>query len=520
LTDNRRYSRLSAIELWDLFTTNKSHNLEVLRGLKNELKFRTKKSARELEAQVDLAINNLISVQDDYTDDNDDDDIGIAGEILLRPWQIEALQAWKTKGYVGVVEAVTGAGKTHVALSAMLNHLRMGWKVVVVVPSVALQEQWYKKIIEIINLGLENHYRVNQMGGSKKSDGDFDILIAVSNSASKYLLLPAGERGLLITDECHRYGCKTWSRVLEPEFERRLGLTATYDRMDSGLEDFLDPYFNAVCYSLTYKQALDEDVIANFKIAFIGVEFDDEESKAYEETDELCRKLRSKLINQYGVPAEPFGKFMKEVSAKMKGGNEDNEVRKIARRYMSNFNNRRKLVANAKQKMECLRNLVPSFEAAERSIIFAQTKEAAEQAVEILVEENLNAKVLDATMSIKDRKAVFADFENGEEDIVAAPMLLDEGIDVPSADLAIILASSRSSRQMIQRMGRVLRKKEDGRLARVAIIYVKGTMEDPEQGAHEVFIDKIRDVATDEVTFYAEDYEEICYYLNDWDDEE
>src|SRR5665648_474880 len=185
---------------------------------------------------------------------------------------------------------------------------------------------------------------------------------------------------------------------------------------------------------------------------------------------------------------------------------------------MSNFNNRRKLVANAKQKMECLRNLVPNFEAAERSIIFAQTKEAAEQAVEILVEENLNAKVLDATMSIKDRKAVCADFENGEEDIVAAPMLLDEGIDVPSADLAIILASSRSSRQMIQRMGRVLRKKEDGRLARVAIIYVKGTMEDPKQGAHEAFIDKIRDVATDEVTFDAKDCKEICDFLNDWDE--
>jgi superfamily II DNA or RNA helicase len=199
-----------------------------------------------------------------------------------------------------------------------------------------------------------------------------------------------------------------------------------------------------------------------------------------------------------------------------RGGNEDNEVTKLSRRYMSNFNKRRKLVANAKQKMECMKNLVPSFEAAERLIIFAQTKEAAEKAVEILVEENFNAKVLDATMSIKDRKAVFSDFENGEEDIVSAPMLLDEGIDVPAADLAIILASSKSSRQMIQRMGRVLRKNGDGRLARVAIIYVKGTMEDPEQGAHEVFIDAIRPVDKEEKNFIAKDYEEICDFLNDW----
>lgn len=76
-------------------------------------------------------------------------------------------------------------------------------------------------------------------------------------------------------------------------------------------------------------------------------------------------------------------------------------------------------------------------------------------------------------------------------------MVLDEGVDLPEADLAIIVAASRTRRQMIQRMGRVLRRKPDGRLARIAIVYVAGSYEDPELGAHEAFLDTVRDVADD-----------------------
>ena len=73
--------------------------------------------------------------------------------------------------------------------------------------------------------------------------------------------------------------------------------------------------------------------------------------------------------------------------------------------------------------------------------------------------------------------------------------MLDEGVDVPAADLAVILAASRSRRQMIQRMGRVLRRKPDGRAARFIIVYARGTVEDPALGAHEGFLDEITPVA-------------------------
>ena len=79
--------------------------------------------------------------------------------------------------------------------------------------------------------------------------------------------------------------------------------------------------------------------------------------------------------------------------------------------------------------------------------------------------------------------------------MLAAPRVLDEGIDVPAADLAVIVGASRSRRQMIQRMGRVLRRKPDGRRARFAVLFVEGTVEDPRLGAHEAFLGEIIDVA-------------------------
>jgi hypothetical protein len=94
-------------------------------------------------------------------------------------------------------------------------------------------------------------------------------------------------------------------------------------------------------------------------------------------------------------------------------------------------------------------------------------------------------------MDLEARARVFGGFEDGKHELIAAPRLLDEGIDVPSADLALVLASSRSRRQMIQRMGRVLRPKPDGRHARLAIFYVEGTSEDPGQTAHEGFLELI-----------------------------
>jgi len=94
---------------------------------------------------------------------------------------------------------------------------------------------------------------------------------------------------------------------------------------------------------------------------------------------------------------------------------------------------------------------------------------------------------------------------------------LDEGVDVPSADLGVILSASQSQRQMIQRMGRLLRRKSDGRFARFVISFVRGTSEDPSTGAHGTFLETVTDVADEVILFDGSNPgEEICAFLNDY----
>jgi superfamily II DNA or RNA helicase len=76
-----------------------------------------------------------------------------------------------------------------------------------------------------------------------------------------------------------------------------------------------------------------------------------------------------------------------------------------------------------------------------------------------------------------------------------APRVLDEGIDVPAADVALVLAAFRTRRQMVQRLGRVLRLKDDGGEARLVLAVAEGTAEDPDHGGHDGFLAEVRGVA-------------------------
>jgi superfamily II DNA or RNA helicase len=137
-------------------------------------------------------------------------------------------------------------------------------------------------------------------------------------------------------------------------------------------------------------------------------------------------------------------------------------------------------------------------------------------AAEVFNRDGVAAAVLHAGVGAEARRDVLALFEKGRVKILAAPKLLDEGVDVPTADLAIVIAASRSRLQMVQRMGRVLRRKPDNRLARLAIFCVQGTPEDPASGGHEAFLDLIIPAADRVETFEPGEDRHLCSFLNAW----
>jgi superfamily II DNA or RNA helicase len=174
----------------------------------------------------------------------------------LRKWQIEALGAWEEAGCCGIVEAVTGAGKTRLAMAAIARELKLGGKVAVIVPSRELQRQWEREMhihFESADIGLMGN-------GNSDSLVENDILIAVVNSASQNDLgLIDGESGLLVVDECHRLGAEKFQHALKEVFLSRLGLSATRERTDGAHDTILASFFGDVVYSLGYEAAMAGD---------------------------------------------------------------------------------------------------------------------------------------------------------------------------------------------------------------------------------------------------------------------
>ncbi|QYJ15597.1 ATP-dependent RNA helicase DbpA [Rubrobacter xylanophilus DSM 9941] len=436
--------------------------------------------------------------------------------IDLHDWQREALEEWKDHGYVGVVEAVTGAGKTRLAIAAAADVLHNRGKVAILVPTIDLLHQWKREVERLLIQTLGLNISIGILGyGHTSNLARCDLLLSTVQSACNNDLLPHGISGyvksLLVADEVHRYGSERWALALEDSFVRRLGLTATYERSDNGCEKYLDPYFGGVIFSVDYGRALQEGIIAPFKIAFVGVSFTREEREEYDKRNSKVLKYRRRLIREYGLPEEPFGEFMREV-AKLRNSGEDGS--KLAGFFLNSFTRRREVLASSRSKYDRLEDLAEAVRRADKTIIFAQTKESARMAVRPFIENGIDGAVLESGMHRLERQQVLAGFENEDYDLVAAPRLLDEGIDVAAADLGIIIAASASRRQMIQRMGRVLRLKEDDRFARLVVLYVEGTSEDPEE-SQEGFLDLIMDVAHDVRYFSGSDSPaKICRYLD------
>lgn len=424
-------------------------------------------------------------------------DIKVLAEPLY-PWQREALRAWRAKKRLGVIEAVTGTGKTMVGIVAAAEELQFGGKVLVIVPTIELQNQWKKKFEKVLP-GTD----VGRLGDGKRDGfGDFDILISVVNSARAAKLKPPKGCGLLIADECHRYGSRFNNRALSPYFPRRLGLTATLEREDFGHIEWLKPFFWHEVFRVDYRRAKKERVIAPFRIGLIGVRLPAAQFAEYDRLSREVSKQRNELVRDHGVPEKPFGEFMRHVVVLRTRSFSSREGR-AARLFLKAFLGRQKLLAEAQVKYDALARLAPAIHAASATIVFTQTKAAALSAARVLGAQGVRVGVIHSGVSRKKRRDVLDMFETGGYQAIVAPKVLDEGIDVPEADLGIIVTASRSKRQMIQRMGRVIRRKGNGGHARVAVLFVEQTSEDPANGAHEVFLEELRDVAESEKTFSA-----------------
>jgi superfamily II DNA or RNA helicase len=428
------------------------------------------------------------------------DAMATEGRDLYR-WQLDALISWLRCGRRGVVEAVTGSGKTDVAIAATADALRRGRFVLVLVPSRVLMEQWFGRLQAALP-----GTRIGRLGDRGRDEpGSCDVLIATRHSAAAHRPVPPGPGGgLLIADECHGLGGRVLRRALSEDYEERLGLTATLERSDDAVTDLLLPFFGGVCHRYGFEEAIADGVCARPRVAFVGVALSPQERAEYLATEQQLVDARAHLRRVRGVPREPFGAFLAAVA--YLADNDAGVDGRAAREYLDAFGKRRQIVADSTGKYEVLGKFASAIEAAEGALVFTETVRAANHAINRL-DPYVGIDLITGATARRQREVILDDLRSRRLDAVAAPRVLDEGIDVPDANLGIVMSASRTRRQMIQRMGRILRRKRAGVAARFVVLFAKDTLEDPSARLdRDGFLDEMERIAEaigrfDEVAF-------------------
>jgi RNA polymerase primary sigma factor len=278
------------------------------------------------------------------------------------------------------------------------------------------------------------------------------------------------------------------------------------------VEEVISPFFGDVVFSYTYPEALRDDVVAPFELGLAGVKLSATENYAYEAYTKKLNDSMSELQNKFNYPSH-WDEFFAIVSSNVENGSYFGRETELCQQYLTAWSGRRQLLANAEGKLKLLATLSAQSDSWKQTLIFTEVVEMAEK-IRAVLQSQTSVELISGEVKAQERKQILRGFTRERVRVILAPRVLDEGLNVPGAENAIIVSASKTKRQMVQRMGRVVRKKDDGRSAKILIIYVLGTPEDIENGGHEAFLDEVAPVASKIRQFHAGDEPEIGNWLS------
>ena len=210
--------------------------------------------------------------------------------FALREWQEGALERWRANNCYGIVEVVTGGGKTVFAL-ACVRDLKPP-TTLIVVPTTALLEQWWAEVATFFNLSLDE---VNIITGSRPVVSG-TVNVAVLNTAAKLVQRGVRQECFLVVDECHKAASAQFRSVLDVPKMAALGLSATPERpYDDGLTEVLIPALGSVIYSYSYREALRDGVIVPFEVRNVLFDLEEERMEEYDKLTKAIARKAGKL---------------------------------------------------------------------------------------------------------------------------------------------------------------------------------------------------------------------------------
>jgi len=391
---------------------------------------------RRAPAHRYAAIRAVLDERGAAVDDRvlDAEPIDATSPYELRDYQRAALDAWAAANRRGVLELPTGSGKTVIGLAAIE---RVGAPALVVVPTIDLLTQWRE---ELASLGVE----VGQLGGGEQTLAP----VTVATYDSAYLRADGiGDRfGLVVFDEVHHLGGEGYRDVARlSAAPARLGLTATFERPD-GAHEVIRELVGDVVYALDADDLAGEH-LAPYDVKRIEVPLTDAERAAYEDAQgTFVDYLRSS-----GLDLSSGSDWQELVK---RSGTSD-----AAREALLAKERARRIVRESDAKVDRLAEILDEHRE-DRIIVFT----ASTDLVYRLSERFLMPAITHET-GADERGAILDRFRAGTYSRVVTANVLDEGVDVPDANVAVILAGSGSPREFTQRLGRVLRPGEAGERA-------------------------------------------------------
>jgi superfamily II DNA or RNA helicase len=384
-------------------------------------------------------------------------------KIELKPRQLEALNAWKNANGRGILAMATGSGKTVAALACALSLEDLEF-LLISVPTNELVHQWVREIEDkttyqspIIAAGssaswTDALFRKLRLHNSRLIPVGRRPTIVVGNynelSKQKTLNLfnDAGglpHSSLLIADEVHSAGASGYQRVLRGDFTYRLGLSATPLRPhDEEGTDIVLRYFDGIVYEFTLEQAIAAGILCEYDYFVYMADLTEEEYEEY-------RKLTARMGFLLG------------------SGKEDVASRSFNLDFLAI--KRAHIVKSAESKLALLDSIAREHPP-HKAMIYCSDITQATEASRILSRQGYN--VARYSSDDTDRSRLLTAFAAGDLSALVAVKCLDEGVDIPSTELAVVLASDASERQFIQRRGRVLRTAPKKRVATIIDVLV------------------------------------------------
>jgi superfamily II DNA or RNA helicase len=373
------------------------------------------------------------------------DDLAPAARHEPFPYQKEAIDAWMASRSRGVVVLPTGAGKTYVATMAIAARKR---STLVVVPTLDLLNQWYDILAAAFGRS------VGVVGGGYHEVAD--LTVTTYDSAHLHMDRLGSRFGLVIFDECHHLPSPSYAlaaRMCLAPF--RLGLTATPERTDGrACDELVGP--------IVYRKDITElsgDYLAAYDTQRIEVPLSPEEREEYEaKRGEYLAFLRENGIRM-SAP-DGWSRFL-YLSSRSETG----------RSAFLAYRRQRQLALAAPGKIAHLARLLHAHRH-DRTIVFTE-----DNATVYLISRKFLLPAITHQTKVKERSAILAAFNEGALGAVVTSKVLNEGVNVPEARVAVVLSGSGSVREHVQRLGRILRKSE-GKQAMLYELVAAGTAEE------------------------------------------